>query len=217
MDYANGRALARSHLGLSREIETNRSENYPHPARGGSRGYALWERRRALDVLERSGSRSTAATSIGCCVRSLTRWEDRVVPYRMAGNAQKRELTGPDQLILGIGLFIYPCATSDELATFIHANGGGVYSRQSISRRCSQLDVSRKKASKESYNAFTADSIERLNWFITLPPPLGVVDVPNHQLIDIDEAGFFLKKSNSKTRKRTHIMQSEEYRALSEE
>ena len=60
------------------------------------------------------------------------------------------------------------------------------------------MDVSRKKASKESYNAFTADSIDRLNWFITLPPPLGVVDVPNHQLIDIDEAGFFLKKVTRK-------------------
>ena len=170
MDYENGRALTRSHVGLSRETETNRSDNHPHPARGGSRWYALWERRRALDVLERSGSRNTAANSIGCSVRSLTRRDDRVVPYRIARIAQKRELTGPDQLILGIRLCIYPSTTSDELATLIHANGGGVYSRQSISRRRSQLDISRKKASKESYNAFTADSIERLNWFITLPP-----------------------------------------------
>ena len=38
--------------------------------------------------------------SIECNVQSLTRWEDRVVSYVMAGNAQKRELTGPDQLIL---------------------------------------------------------------------------------------------------------------------
>ena len=73
MDYKNGRALARLHLGLAREIETNRSDNHPHPERGESRGYALWERRRALGVLERSDSRNTASNYIGCSVRSLTR------------------------------------------------------------------------------------------------------------------------------------------------
>ena len=51
-----------------------------------------------------------------------------------------------------------------------------------------------KKASKESYNVFTADSIEQLNWLITLPTPLRVVDVANHHLVDINEAGFSLKK-----------------------
>ena len=55
MDDANERALARSRLGLSHEIPTNRSDNKPHPARGGYRGYALWERRKALKVLEVSG------------------------------------------------------------------------------------------------------------------------------------------------------------------
>ena len=82
MDYENGRFLACSNLGLSYEIETNRSGNHPHLARGESRWYALSERRRTLDVLERSGSRNTAANSIGCSVWSLTSWEDRAVLYR---------------------------------------------------------------------------------------------------------------------------------------
>ena len=38
---------------------------------------------------------------------------------------------------------------------------------------------------------------EQLSIFIQ-HPPLGVVDVPNHQLIDIGEAGNFLKKVTRK-------------------
>lgn len=53
---------------MSHEIETNRTINHPHPARGGSRGYTLWEKRTALDVLERYGYRSIAANSIGCSI-----------------------------------------------------------------------------------------------------------------------------------------------------
>ena len=71
-----------------------------------------------------------------------------VVPYRMAGNAQKMNLTGPDQLLLSIYLFVYPGATNDELATFVCANSGGTYLRQEISRRCSELDVTRKNQVK---------------------------------------------------------------------
>ena len=55
MDYDNRITLAQFHLGLYGKVPAYRSDNYLHPTRGGYRGYTLWERRRALEVLEESG------------------------------------------------------------------------------------------------------------------------------------------------------------------
>ena len=41
-DPANTRAITRSRLGLARETRRFRTGHYPHPGRGGTRGYPLW-------------------------------------------------------------------------------------------------------------------------------------------------------------------------------
>ena len=46
--------------------------------------------------------------------------------------------------------------------------------------------------SREAYNEFLGDSIRKLEWFV--PPPLiGVWHICVSNLIDLDEAGFYLK------------------------
>ena len=45
----------------------------------------------------------------------------------MSGGTQRESLTGADQLLLSICLFIYPAVESDEIAIFIHANEGDIY------------------------------------------------------------------------------------------
>ena len=117
----------------------------------------------------------------------------------MTGGRQREQLTGPDQLLLSICIYIYPAASSDEIAAFIHASGGDIYTRPQISDRCNELELTRKRASKESYDAFSEASLRAYRWFTTLPPPLGIYNIPVHRLIDIDETGFYLKNAHQTT------------------
>jgi len=193
-DPANTRAITRSRLGLARETQRFRTGHYPHPARGGTRGYPLWLRSDAINNLTTYGNHRRAALHVGCSISSIRRWERRIMPYRMSGGAPREQLTGADQLLLSICLFIYPDAQSDEIAAFIHSSGGGIYTRPQITDRCTELELTRNRSSKESYDAFSPASIRSLRWYKTLPPPLGVHNVPIHSQLDMDETGIYLKK-----------------------
>ena len=193
MDPANTRASARSFRGLDRELNQTRTDNHPHPHNGGSRGYALWQRVRALNSLLLYQDYDIAAQSIGCHPISVRRWEQRLTPYRMNGGRERQCITAEDQLLLSICLFIFPDASLDEISIFIVANGGQVCSRQIVSKRCNQLGLSRKRSSREAYAAFSPASIRKRIWFWNEPPPLGIRTVSTSSLIDVDETGFYLK------------------------
>ena len=196
-DQANLRARARSLRGYHREVAQRRTTHHPNPARGGTRGYPLWQRYQALQTLGEYQDYRTAADRIGCHSSSVRRWEYRVRPYRMTGGRQKENLCGMDQMLLSICLFIYPDAQSDKIYAFIIANGGATYTRQDISKRCTELSLTRKRSSHEAYRANTHANIAKALWFVSLPPPLGVLNIRIDRLIDVDETGFYL--SNIKT------------------
>ena len=123
-DPANTRAITRSRLGLACETQQFRTGHYPHPGRGGTRGYPLWLRTTAVNNLQTYGSYRRAALSVGCSTQSVRRWERRIIPFRMAGGIEREQLTGADQLLLSICIYVYPEASSDQIAAFIHSNGG---------------------------------------------------------------------------------------------
>ena len=166
---ADDRAHTRSKLGLSRELEVTRSKNNPEPSKGGTRGYPVWFRQRVLAHAAFNGVRA-AAEHFGCCEKSVRNWQQRLLPFRMTGGNERESIVAADQLLLAIGIFIYPSASSDELAIFIVANGGDVYSREQITQRCNDLNISRKRVSKEAYDAFSFSSVWKLWWFKALPP-----------------------------------------------
>ena len=143
MDTANHCAKSRSRLGLSRKLQQERTNLPPNPACGGTRGYPVWFRQRILATAAMIGN-DLAAEQWGVCIESICNWQDRETPYRMTGGLEKEALTGYDQLLLAIGLYIYPNASADGLCMFIVANGGDVYSREQISDRCSELNITRK-------------------------------------------------------------------------
>lgn len=116
------------------------------------------------------------------------------MPYRMSGGVPREQFTGADQLLLSICLFIYPDAQSDEIAAFIHTSGGDIYTRQQITDQSIELKLTRKRSSKESYDAFSPASIKSLIWYKTLTPPLGAHDVPIHSQLNMDKTGIYLKK-----------------------
>ena len=88
-DPAIIRARSRSERGLSRELTQNRTLNPPMPSRGGTRGFPVWQRLRALENLADHGDYGLAADRVGCHPISVRRWERRVVPYRMTGGGGK--------------------------------------------------------------------------------------------------------------------------------
>lgn len=55
-DPADTRAITRSRLGLNRETQIFRTGHYPHPSRGGTRGFPLWLRTVATNDLIENGS-----------------------------------------------------------------------------------------------------------------------------------------------------------------
>ena len=88
---------------------------------GGTKGYPHWFRLRVLVHAANHGIEDDA-NSWGCCVNSIKNWQDRPIPYRMTGGAEKEALTGYDQLLLVICLYIYPntlCSPGKEVKSQI--------------------------------------------------------------------------------------------------
>ena len=146
-------------------------------------------------IYNQTGSVDAAADRAGCSDRTIYLWITRVVPYRQTGNCQRKTITGFDVLLLSMCLFIWPDAQADDICAFIANNGGDVYTRKDISQKCKELEILRKRASKEAYDAFSQSSLRKLRWFVTLPTPLGVHGVNLWELIDVDETGFYLKST----------------------
>ena len=191
---ANERATIRSRAGLSRELEMPRDDNRPHPSRGGSPGYDLWLRHYCLDQIGNYGME--VVEDLPCCRRTIYNWINRIHPFRSTGNQERTAIVGRDLLFLSIGLFAYPTSSEDELAAFIANQGGDIYSRQEISKRLADLELSKKIASTEAYDAFTPRNRLRVKLFWTRAPPLGVVGVETRRLINFDEFGMSLNKCN---------------------
>ncbi|KAL7552297.1 hypothetical protein ACHAWF_015527 [Thalassiosira exigua] len=63
-------------------------------------------------------------------------------------------------------------------------------------RNPTELDITKKKASVEAYQAQRDDVLFRLDCFFSTPLPTGIRGVPRYKLIDIDEFGLTLEKCN---------------------
>ena len=60
------------------------------------------------------------------------------------------------------------------------------------------MDLSRKRSLREAYDAFSVESIRKLEFFITQPTPPSVSGLPIHCIINIDETGFYLNVTTLK-------------------
>jgi hypothetical protein len=183
------RAKAHSAQGLTRELQVIREE-LPDPSRGGCRGYPVWLRREMLE-------KAVNGEQVKAHYTSLRRWEaEGVHAKRMAGNKQKETVTGFDQFLLAFYILVYPDFELDEAAAFIYNNGGGVYSRQDLFKRLKELDVTRKKASTEAYQAFLPHNVLRTELFFSEPLPLGISGIPRRKFADFEEFGVAVQQTN---------------------
>jgi hypothetical protein len=56
-------------------------------------------------------------------------------------------------------LIAHSDATQDEMATFIYNKGGALYSKQRISERLDDLEITKKKASIEAFQGIRRSSL----------------------------------------------------------
>ena len=188
-DPADLIAQARHEMGLSRQLKQPRLRLPPDLSCRGSTGYEEWFRERQIEKWEND-------EPIDVSESSLKRWRKRLVCYRPTGNHPRTQIIGHDMINLVTFLVGYPDATADEVIIFLYNQGGALYSRQVVYERLKELNITRKRASTEAYQASRPDVLHRKWTFWNCPPPLGVVGVPRRKFIDVDEFGIALEKCN---------------------
>jgi hypothetical protein len=114
----------------------------------------------------------------------------------MTGNRPRTVIVGVDLLNLITFITAWPDATHVEMAVFIYNEGGDLYSVQAISKRLTELEVTKKKASIEGFQAHQQDVQFKVWGSWNCPPPLGIYGVQRRILIDVDEFGVTLEKCN---------------------
>ena len=165
--------------------------SHPNPAHGGSRGCPTHARIGKLNWVANSDVPAFASAS------SIWHWQNCIEPCQMTGNKQKASLCGSDQIFLCFCLLARPDAEADEIATFTFDQGGTLHNQKTITKQCLELQIMCKQASTEVHQAFLPQNILRVEWFWTLPPPLGVVGTHRRQFIDVDEFGVALQRVNT--------------------
>lgn len=186
-DPADIMAVARREMGFSRQLQTH-MRTAPHPSNGGN-AFPTWYREQQLEKHQNGEDVDVSAISIW-------RWGSRLDAYRATGNRPRSQIVGDEQILLITFIMAYPDATQDEVSVFIYNEGGDLYSREVVSKRMKELDITLKKASTEAYQAQREDVQFRVYTFWNYPPPLGICGVSRYRLIDIDEFGLTLEKCN---------------------
>jgi hypothetical protein len=82
------------------------------------------------------------------------------------------------------------------MATFIYNKGGALFSNQLIYKHLDNLEITKKKASIEAFQALNEDVQFWVFTFWNYPPPLRIFQVPQVKLIGIDEFGVMLERCN---------------------
>jgi len=131
-------------------------------------------------------------------LRSIRRWNKRLIPYQMTGNKACRGLSGHHRLLLALFKKIYPQASHSQCALFIacHSRDEAVYKDREISKALTDMNMTRKKASTTAYQAFTPENLELHHRFWQHPAPSGIKGTPRRRLVDIDECAIELKDAN---------------------
>jgi hypothetical protein len=72
---------------------------------------------------------------------SIYQWDVRPELFCQTGNEPRTSIVGVDLLNLVTYITAWPDSTHDEMAAFIFNKGGGLYSRQAISKHLKELDI----------------------------------------------------------------------------
>ena len=181
----------RRKAGLYRRLGITRTPK-PHPRIGGSRGYTV-EMRQSEMWSHNLGLPIVASR------RSIQRWNQRLHPFLMTGNRERNAIVGLEQYHLVLFLLAWPEARLDEIIAYLANTGTGiVYSRAQVSRRLEELGMTKKVGSTEARQASLPINLFKREQFWSMPLPFGVNGCERRRLLDIDECGIELQRTNRK-------------------
>ena len=135
-----------------------------------------------------------------------------ICPKRATGNHHAvREIQGIDLEQLGLFRSVFPKATIAECRAYLFDLDPTKepYSDSQVHRAECLLGLKRKAASTTADLAFLPVNLQKREFYWTLPPPLGMSGVPIADIIDIDEAGFFLEHSDRRHGKKPSCLRYE--------
>ena len=177
--------------GLPRMLQITRTP-HPHPRVGGSRGYSVPMRGNQLWSYQ-NGFPLTASR------RLIMRWAQRLHPYLSTGNRARNKIMGLEQYLMILFLLAWPDVRIDEIIAFIaNAGPGRIYSRAQVTRRMRELGLTKKVGSTEAKQGSFPVNMFKRKAFWTNAPPFGVNGCERRKLIDFDECGIELQRSNRK-------------------
>ena len=185
VDFADLRAQAHTELGLSPELAQ------PQHVKPRFSSYPVLSREEQLE-------KWNAGEEFAASEASLYRWLNRLIPHHCTGNRARTHIVSSDLINLVVLLFAHPDATIDEMAAHIYNEGGELYSSQQISKRLKGLDITKKIASVEAYQVQAEVVQHPVFCFWNQAPPLGILQVPQRMLIDVEEFGVTIERCNRK-------------------
>ena len=181
----------RRRAGLYRRLGILRTPQ-SHPRVGGTRGYPV--EMRESEVWSCDHNLPLVASR-----RSIQRWRRRLRPFIMTGNRDRQVIVGLDQFNLIMFLLAWPDARLDEIIAFLaNAGNGRVFSRSQVSIRLNELGMSKKIGSTEARQASLPINLFKREQFWSMNLPFGVNGCERRRLIDIDEIGIELQRTNRK-------------------
>ena len=148
-DPEDNLAKGRRELGLSRQLQVTRRDP-PHPGIGGSTGYSEWYRVQQLQARQNGQPVSVSE-------QSLSRWRRKIHCQRQAGNSDRNQLVGVEMINLAVFIIAHPQSTVDEMAVHIYNKEGGLNSAAIVSKRLHELQVTKKMASTDAFQAQRPD------------------------------------------------------------
>jgi hypothetical protein len=133
-------------------------------------------------------------------LRSIQRWSNHIIPFRMTGNKSISALMGQYLLLVVVFQLIWPQATYIECITFIanKSNDARVSLEKDVSKALKKLGYTMKVTSTVAYQAFTERNLNCPHLYWTRPWLLGIHGTPRRFFIDADEFGLHLNSANIK-------------------
>ena len=117
----------------------------------------------------------------------------------MTGNCKRNVIVGREQYLLILFLLTWPEDLLDEIIAFLANSGNGrVYTRSQVSRQLKELGMTKKVGSTEAKQASLPINIHKREYFWSQPLPYGINGCNCRSLIDIDECGIEINRTNRK-------------------
>ena len=184
-----------------------------HPSLRKGNAYSQDTRQVAVQCHENGDVESSVVSSLRSqhsfpSHRSVLRWIDRFEehgnfrPYRHSGNKRAtREILGKDLVLLALYRVSLPKATQAEVSAFLAVMNGHdpmyrPYSPSQITRAEDMLNLTRKRGSTTSFQAYDPFNLQWRDNYWNMPYPYGMADIKARDIIDIDEAGLELRSAN---------------------